>query len=359
MRPDTAPTARRRKAPARGFAQKALAPPLLAWFDVHRRDLPWRSPPGEVRDPYHVWLAEIMLQQTTVPHAAPYFAAFTARWPNVAALAAADDVDVMAAWAGLGYYARARNLLKCAREVAARGGFPQTEAELRALPGIGPYTAGAIAAIAFDARAAAVDGNVERVFARLMAIKADWPEAKKQIAACVREAVPEARAGDFAEALMDLGATVCTPTQPACGRCPLAAHCRARAEGNPVRYPLKPKKRALPHRVGHAFILIRHKKVWLVRRPPQGLLGGMLALPSGAWRDDNHPPSEAPASADWTRLGEVRHVFTHFSLSLTVWQASGHGVRPRGEGEWISLDSAPAGLPTVFRKALRLAQTSQ
>jgi len=326
---------------------------LLDWFDQHARDLPWRTPLGQRRDPYRVWLAEIMLQQTTVPHAAPYYEAFTRRWPTVEALAAASDDAVMSAWAGLGYYARARNLLKCAREVAARGGFPETESELRTLPGIGAYTAGAVAAIAFNQPAAAVDGNVDRVFARLMALKEDWVAAKKRIAAQVSALVPDDRPGDFAEALMDLGATVCTPTSPACGRCPVSGLCAARAEGTPERYPIKPAKTARPTRHGHAWVMQRAGKVWLVRRPPSGLLGGMLALPGSDWTEGALPEPALPSGPDWRELGEVRHVFTHFSLRLTVWQAE-MASEPEGEGDWVSLETA-AGLPTVFAKALALA----
>lgn len=326
---------------------------LLRWFDSHARDLPWRAPRGVRRDPYRVWLAEIMLQQTTVPHAAPYFERFTQTWPTVEALAAAADEDVMRAWAGLGYYARARNLLRCAREVAGRGGFPESEAELRKLPGIGPYTAGAVAAIAFDVPAAAVDGNVDRVFARLLALEGDWAAAKKQIAAQVRGLVPDKRPGDFAEALMDLGATVCTPAAPACGGCPLSDLCAARAGGQPERYPVKPAKAARPVRYGHAYVLVRKGQVWLETRPPSGLLGGMPGLPGTDWTEGAAPPSAPPLAADWQDMGEVRHVFTHFSLRLTVWRAE--VVRaPAIAGSWAGIEGA-AGLPSVFAKAAALA----
>ncbi|MDP1554609.1 MAG: A/G-specific adenine glycosylase, partial [Hyphomonas sp.] len=300
----------------RGKNERALAgmvPELLAWFDRSARTLPWRSPPGVPRDPYRVWLSEIMLQQTTVPHAAPYFAEFTTRWPTVEALAAARDEEVMEAWAGLGYYARARNLLKCARGVAARGSFPETEAGLRTLPGIGPYTAGAIAALAFGERTPAVDGNAERVFARVLAMKEGWVSAKKRIAALARDLVPADRPGAFAEALMDLGATVCTPKRPDCPACPLAKRCAARAEGDPERYPFKPEKVARPVRYGTVYVLRRMGMVWLVRRPPSGLLGGMLALPSSEW-SDTRTVAPPPVETDWRGIGEVRHVFTHFSL---------------------------------------------
>lgn len=333
----------------------AMVPRLLAWFDRSARTLPWRSAPGARRDPYRVWLSEIMLQQTTVPHAAPYFAAFTTRWPTVEALAEARDEDVMQAWAGLGYYARARNLLKCAREVAARGGFPETEAGLRTLPGIGPYTAGAIAALAFGERTAAVDGNAERVFARLLAMQDDWAAAKKRIGLLARELVPADRPGAFAEALMDLGATVCTPRNPNCAVCPVAEHCVARAQGEPQRYPLKPEKLARPVRYGTAWVLRRSGNIWVVRRPPSGLLGGMLALPSSDWIETRQ--QFAPAiEADWQTAGEARHIFTHFSLRLDVQVAeTRHPDLP--DGFWTPEDQL-SGLPTVFAKAAALAGLS-
>lgn len=325
---------------------------LLRWFDRNARSLPWRTARGVRRDPYRVWLSEIMLQQTTVPHAAPYFAAFTGRWPTVEALAAARDEDVMQAWAGLGYYARARNLLKCAREVAARGGFPETEAGLLTLPGVGPYTAGAVASLAFGERTAAVDGNAERVFARLLAMTGDWALEKKRIGQIARELVPADRPGDFAEALMDLGATVCTPKRPACGICPLTEYCAARAEGEPERYPIKPEKTARPIRYGQAYVLQRAGNVWLVRRAPSGLLGGMIALPTSDWTEAK-APAEPPIEAKWQALGEVRHVFTHFSLKLDVFGAE---TRRAGlpEGFWAET-SELSGLPTVFAKAAALA----
>jgi A/G-specific adenine glycosylase len=332
-----------------------IIPKLLAWFDRSARALPWRTAPGVRRDPYRVWLSEIMLQQTTVPHAAPYFAAFTARWPTVEALAAARDEDVMQAWAGLGYYARARNLLKCAREVAARGGFPETEAGLRTLPGVGPYTAGAIAALAFGERTPAVDGNAERVFARLLAIKEDWAAAKKRIALLARDLVPEDRPGAFAEALMDLGATVCTPRKPNCAICPVAAYCRAFDEGEAESYPIKPEKIARPERFGTVYVLRRGGYIWVVRRPPSGLLGGMLALPSSEW-SETRQDAAAPIDAEWEVLGEVRHVFTHFSLKLIVMTAEAPDA-DLPQGFWTPED-ALSGLPTVFAKAAALAGLS-
>ena len=336
-------------------ALAGMVPKLLAWFDRSARTLPWRTPRGVRRDPYRVWLSEIMLQQTTVPHAAPYFAAFTERWPTVGALAAAKDEDVMQAWAGLGYYARARNLLKCAREVSNRGGFPVTEAELLTLPGVGPYTAGAIAALAFGERTPAVDGNAERVFARLLAMKEDWAGAKKRIGAIARTLVPADRPGDFAEALMDLGATICTPKKPNCAVCPIAEDCAARAEGSPERYPVKPEKVARPVRYGTAYVLRRAGQVWLVRRPPSGLLGGMLALPSSDWSEAPEI-AEPPVSARWKNQGEVRHVFTHFSLKLDVLVADARRQR-LPEGFWAA-ETELMGLPTVFAKAAALAGLS-
>ena len=332
---------------------------LLNWYAHHARELPWRTGPaaranGERPDPYHVWLSEIMLQQTTIPHGTPYFLRFIGRWPTIEALAAAEDEDVMAAWAGLGYYARARNLLKCAREVAARGSFPQTEAELKKLPGVGPYTAGAIAALAFGQPAAAVDGNVERVFSRLLAMTGDWKSEKKRIAETVRRLVPADRPGVFAEALMDLGATLCTPTKPNCMLCPLSNLCAGRASGEPERFPIKPAKTPKPARRGRAFLLFDEGDVWLTRLPPKGLLGGMLALPSDGWREETFDPSRPfPAQAkSWNNIGEVRHVFTHFSLTLEVWRGELQGPRP--DGNWVPLPDVE-GLPSVFKKALKLA----
>ncbi len=279
------PPARSAAAPTR------LRERVLAWYDAHARDLPWRVRPadraaGRRPDPYRVWLSEIMLQQTTVPHATPYFLAFTARWPTVAALAAAPEADVMAAWAGLGYYARARNLIACARRVAGELGsvFPDTEAGLAVLPGVGPYTAAAIAAIAFDAPANVVDGNVERVVARLFAVEAPLPAAKPALRSLAASLVTDERPGDWAQALMDLGAMVCTPASPICAICPAAEDCRARAGGAPQTYPRRTAKSERPKRHGAAYLLTRGDRVALVRRPARGLLGGMLALPTSDWR---------------------------------------------------------------------------
>jgi A/G-specific adenine glycosylase len=268
---------------------------ILAWYDMNARVLPWRRPPGAPgqADPYRVWLSEIMLQQTTVAMATPYFDAFTARWPTVEALAAADDPDVMAAWAGLGYYARARNLLACARAVAARGGFPNTESELLGLPGIGPYTAAAITAIAFDRSAVVVDGNVERVMSRLFAVGTPLPAAKHELRVHAAALTPATRPGDYAQAVMDLGATLCMPRSPACGRCPWNDRCAAFAAGNPERYPLKTAKGARPTRYGTAWWIENDGHVLLVRRPTKGLLGGMIALPASDFALDRRA-ADAP-----------------------------------------------------------------
>jgi A/G-specific adenine glycosylase len=332
---------------------------VLDWYDVHARTLPWRAPPGTpAPDPYRVWLSEVMLQQTTVAAVKDYFAKFTSRWPTVTDLAAASDEDVMAAWAGLGYYARARNLLACAREVAARGGtFPDTEEGLRALPGLGAYTAAAVAAIAFGRRAVVVDANVERVVTRLFALDEALPGARPAIRALTDTITPDLRAGDFAQALMDMGATVCTTRAPRCLLCPIAADCRARALGEPERFPVKAPKKAKPTRKGRAFWIERDEQVWLVRRADKGMLGGMRALPDDGWsaRSDGH--GEPPIAGRWESAGRVGHVFTHFALELGLSVHLGE-LRgdPLGEGEWWPLDRLDeAGLPTLFAKAAGLA----
>ncbi|HEX3919538.1 MAG TPA: A/G-specific adenine glycosylase [Caulobacteraceae bacterium] len=338
-----------------------LRPPIRAWYDENARALPWRIGPaeragGRRADPYRVWLSEIMLQQTTVPHATPYFLEFTRRWPNVSDLAAAPEADVMAAWAGLGYYARARNLVACARQVATRlgGVFPDTEEGLRALPGVGPYTAAAIAAIAFDRAANVVDGNVERVMARLFAVETPLPDAKPELKRLAGTLVTADRPGDWAQALMDLGAATCTPTSPACERCPAAPVCLGRATGIPARYPLKTAKAERPRRYGAAYLLTSGPRVALVRRPARGLLGGMLGLPTSDWRGhawtDAEAVAAAPVRADWRPAGEIRHVFTHFALTLSIFRA---------EGAWADAIWTPradlAAMPSVFLKAAREA----
>ena len=306
--------------------------------------LPWRASPGaSATDPYRVWLSEVMLQQTTVAAVTPRFERFLARWPTVEALAAAPDEDVLDEWAGLGYYARARNLIACSREVAARGGFPDTEAELRKLSGIGDYTAAAIAAIAFGRRAVVVDGNVERVIARLHGIEAPVASSKARIRELTDAMTPDERAGDFAQAMMDLGATICRPKSPNCGVCPLSADCLAFASGEPERFPGAKVKAVRPVRYGVAHWIERNDCVWLVRRPAKGMLGRMAALPGSEWSD---APTEIPA------LARVTHVFTHFRLELAIASAS----EPEGEGWWQPLDNLEeAGLPTLYRRAVEAA----
>ncbi len=350
-----------REKTARAVSRKFddLPAALLGWYARHARDLPWRIGPGErargvTPDPYRVWLAEIMLQQTTVPHAARYFLAFTERWPTVDELAAAEDGDVMAAWAGLGYYARARNLLKCARDVSARGTWPATEKGLLELPGIGPYTAGAVAALAFGVRAPAVDGNVDRVFARLLAASGEWKAEKLRIAALVRDLVPADRPGEFAEALMDLGATICTPKRPDCLLCPVSGWCAAYKEGAPERYPVKPAKKARPVRFGRVFVVRRGSDVLVERRPDQGLLGGMLGLPTSDWSEDGLAGEPAGLAGRGAEVGEVRHIFTHFELRLDVRVIEGAAELPE-DGQWIDGEVAAASFPSVFAKALKLA----
>jgi A/G-specific adenine glycosylase len=328
----------------------ALRAALLDWYDAHGRTLAWRAAPGApVPDPYRVWLSEVMLQQTTTPHATPYFEAFTARWPTVADLAAAEDSDVMAAWAGLGYYARARNLLACARAVATDhdGVFPDTDPGLLALPGVGAYTAAAVAAIAFGRPANVVDGNVERVMARLFAVETPLPAAKPELKRLAATLIADDRPGDWPQALMDLGATVCRPGKPQCEACPLTSWCAGYASGHPERWPLKMKKADRPHRTGVAWVLRDDRgRVALVRRPDRGLLGGMTGLPTSEWAVEA-ADTTPPVAADWREAGAVEHVFTHFSLTLSVRVA-------RGQGDFLWTDPGEAlrSLPTVFRKAL-------
>jgi A/G-specific adenine glycosylase len=333
---------------------------LLAWYDRMARRLPWRVGPdrrraGERPDPYRVWLSEIMLQQTTVAAVTGYFLRFTERWPDVHALAAAPREDVLAAWAGLGYYARARNLHACAQVVAARGGFPETEDGLRQLPGVGAYTAAAVAAIAFDRAAVVVDGNVERVVARLFALETPLPDAKPQIRALTARIAPPARHGDFAQAMMDLGATVCTPRNPACLSCPWSDPCAARAAGIAAELPRKRAKAARPARRGTAFVALRADgAVLVVRRPDGGLLGGMQGPPCTDWTEAG-PDAAAlaaaqPFAADWRPAPEpARHVFTHFSLTLDVLAAP---APPDAPGDFAPAARARAAAPTALRKAL-------
>ena len=328
----------------------ALRAALLDWYDAHGRSLVWRAPPGSPPlDPYRVWLSEVMLQQTTTPHATPYFRAFTARWPTVTDLASAEDSDVMAAWAGLGYYARARNLLACARAVAnGHGGiFPDTEAGLLALPGVGAYTAAAVAAIAFGRPANVVDGNVERVMARLFAVEAPLPAAKPELKRLAATLIADDRPGDWPQALMDLGATVCRPGKPLCEACPLTPWCAGYLSGHPERWPLRTRKADRPHRTGVVWVLRDDRgRVALVRRPDNGLLGGMTGLPTSEW-SVSQADAEPPTVADWREAGAIEHVFTHFSLTLTVRVAAGEG-----DFLWTDPEEALRSLPTVFRKAL-------
>ncbi len=334
---------------------------LLAWYDRNARVLPWRSPPGmPPPDPYRVWLSEVMLQQTTVAAVQPYFAKFVERWPTVLTLAAADEADVMAAWAGLGYYSRARNLIACAREVARLGGFPDDEAGLRALPGLGAYTAAAVAAIAFDRSTVVVDANVERVVSRVFAITEPLPAARPAIRAATATITPASRAGDFAQAMMDLGATVCTARNPRCLLCPLREDCQAHARGLAETLPAKLAKKAKPQRIGHAWWIERDGAVWLVRRPDKGMLGGMRALPDDGWSARGDGDGTPPFAGDWRTSGVVRHSFTHFDLDLQLMLCQdGEMVHPwpgGPEGEFWSLERIDdAGLPTVFAKVARLA----
>ena len=334
------------------------APPLgkilLDWWDRERRELPWRARPGRRADPYAVWLSEIMLQQTTVATVTGYYARFLARWPKVENLAAAPLDDVLAQWAGLGYYARARNLHACATVVASRhgGSFPRGVAALRELPGVGAYTAAAIAAIAFDEPCVAVDGNVERVISRLYALREQRPALKLEVERRASVLLPRARAGDFAQAMMDLGATVCRPRSPDCGRCPWAEACAAQRSGQPEDYPAKAAKAPKPHRRGAAFVLRKGDAVLLLRRPGSGLLGGMTAFPTTPLTEDVAPEAQlahAPSRARWRRLdGAVRHVFTHFSLELTVFVADGGAG---AQGLWTPVvELGKQALPTLMRK---------
>ena len=319
-----------------------IATRLIEHYVDKFRLLPWRSPPGEPPpDPYRVWLSEVMLQQTTVATVTPRFQRFVERWPTVEALAGAPDEEVLGEWAGLGYYARARNLIACARSVARRGGFPETAAGLRELPGIGTYTSAAIAAIAFGEKAAAVDTNVQRVVARLFMLA---NPSRDQVERLTLDLMPAERPGDFVQAMMDLGATICRPRNPRCRECPLSGDCAAFASGNPDAFPEKRERMPRPHRHGVAWWIERGGAIWLVRRPASGLLGGMAALPGSDWHDAPAEPADA--------IGTVRHVFTHFSLDLQVVRRS----ETTGEGWWQRIDRlGDAGLPTLYRKAVELA----
>lgn len=346
---------------------QAASPParaLLRWYDRHRRALPWRALPGETPDPYHVWLSEVMLQQTTVAAVGPYYAKFLHLFPTVQALAAAADAEVMKAWAGLGYYARARNLHACAKEVAALGAFPRNEAALRALPGIGPYTAAAIAAIAFDIPAMPVDGNVERVVSRLYAITDELPRARPRLTAQARalaqDRAARRRPADFAQAMFDLGATICTPANPACGLCPWNDACAGHTAGIAATLPRKAPKTPRPQRHGAQFYLRdAERRVLLRRRDEKGLLGGMMELPGTPWRDAQSWDARdvlahAPMQAAWEHAGTVRHVFTHFELTLDVYAADVIRITAAGT---LHDEAALAGeaLPSVMMKCVRRA----
>ncbi|MEE8504836.1 MAG: A/G-specific adenine glycosylase [Kiloniellales bacterium] len=348
-------------------ARKIVPPRLLRWYGRDGRSLPWRTRGTESPDPYRVWLSEIMLQQTTVATVGPYFRAFTARWPRIQDLAGASLDEVLAAWAGLGYYARARNLHACAKSIVADhgGDFPGTEAGLRELPGIGPYTAAAVAAIAFGRRASVVDGNVERVIARLFAVETPLPGAKAELRGLAAGLLPEAPPerfsfGDYAQAMMDLGATVCLPSRPRCAACPLVKVCAAHAAGLAGDLPRQAPKRARPTRRGVIFRVVRPDgAILLRRRPEKGLLGAMMELPSTEWREapwtGPEARAQAPLSAEWTELpGLVRHTFTHFHLELRVWAGSVSGTRAPETGRWVRPgDLGALALPTVMRKAIR------
>jgi A/G-specific adenine glycosylase len=370
---DTAKSVARKQLPLRPAGPDTVAA-LLDWYDRERRDLPWRSKRGKRSDPYKVWLSEIMLQQTVVKAVIPFYEKFLRLWPTVEALAAADLDDVLAAWAGLGYYSRARNLHKCAQAVVAEHGgqFPRTEEALSSLPGIGPYTAAAIAAIAFGEKATPVDGNIERVVSRLFAVRHPLPAAKREIKRLAETLTPQRRAGDFAQAMMDLGASLCSPKKPSCLMCPLQQDCHAHALGIEAQLPVKLVKPDRPVRYGIAFLVLSEDgKVLLRKRPEAGLLGGMLEVPSTEWGDDWLPVDQAltaqPVRADWWPVpGVVSHTFTHFRLemmvlraivqvgaSLTFWANS-------DQCRWVPRrDLHAAALPTVMRKVIAHALKEQ
>ena len=370
---------RRKKVPSFDHDQAVASRPalLLAWYDRHRRALPWRAPKGRRADPYAVWLSEIMLQQTTVKAVGPYFEKFLARWPDVAALGRASLDDVLRMWAGLGYYSRARNLHACAVAVVRNHGgvFPDTEEGLRALPGIGPYTAAAIAAIAFDRSTMPVDGNIERVVSRLFAVEQPLPQAKpliQQLATTLlrktragdeksRAGDEKSRAGDSAQALMDLGSSICTPKKPACALCPLEAGCAARARGDQETFPRKAPKKSGQLRRGAAFVVTRGDKLLVRTRPEKGLLGGMTEVPCSDWlaaQDDEAARRQTPALkgvARWHRkAGVVNHVFTHFPLQLVVYTAHAPARTPAPKGmRWVEIATLrDEALPNVMRKVI-------
>ena len=334
---------------------------LLAWYDRHRRVLPWRALPGRKADPYAVWLSEVMLQQTTVAAVKAYFTTFLALWPRVENLAAAPVEEVMKRWAGLGYYSRARNLHACAKLVAARGGFPDSEAALLALPGIGPYTAAAIASIAFGRRAIVVDGNVERVIVRLHAIARPIRDSKPEIRRFAEARTPQARCGDYAQAMMDLGATICTPRKPACVLCPLSMECAARKAGLQDALPVKAVKAERPVRHGSVFYIRRGDEVLVRTRPDKGLLGGMTEFPGSAWDAEGDPQGTArPLAAAYAKaMAPVAHGFTHFELILTVFVAEVAGdTKVPADCRWVPEASLPGeALPSLMRKVAAAGHT--
>ena len=338
---------------------------LLDWYDGNARKLPWRIEPAESKsgvlpDPYHIWLSEVMLQQTTVAAVKDYFAKFITLWPTVNDLARASQDDVMKAWAGLGYYSRARNLKKCADYVAheLNGQFPETQDGLLKLPGVGPYTSAAISTIAFQNKAPVVDGNIERVVTRYTANATPLPDAKKDCAEFVDVEMPQTRPGDFAQAMMDLGATVCTPRNPVCALCPVQTGCKSHQAGTMMSFPVKAPKKTKPHRKGAAFVLQRPDgAIWLRKRPDKGLLAGMSEVPTTDWTaraDGNIGAASAPSEADWVSKGTINHVFTHFHLELEVWQAVGQA--PDNHGWWADRDKVNSeALPTVMKKVISAA----
>jgi A/G-specific adenine glycosylase len=336
---------------------------LLKWYDMHARDMPWRVPPGDrkmgiVPNPYHIWLSEVMLQQTTVAAVKSYYRKFVEAWPTIGDLAVAQDADVLAAWAGLGYYARARNLLKCARVIAheMNGVFPDTYGALLKLPGIGPYTAAALASIAFNQRAVVLDGNVERVMARLYRVEEPLPESKKALHWYADQLTPNERSGDYAQAVMDLGATICTPRSPNCGICPWMQNCEGRKMGDAATYPRKMPKKIKPVRQGVAFVAIRNNgAVLMERRPDKGLLGGMLGWPGTEWCEEVMR-GQPPMDGEWREAGDVRHTFTHFHLELSVFVAKNVEGDP-STGSFLSKEIfSPSNLPTVMRKVWDVAK---
>ncbi|MDA9398119.1 A/G-specific adenine glycosylase [Bradyrhizobium sp. CCBAU 45389] len=356
-------TARKKEQSTAAGTSPARPTLLLAWYDRHRRRLPWRAAPGEVSDPYRVWLSEIMLQQTTVKAVGPYFEKFVARWPDVTALGRASQDDVLRMWAGLGYYSRARNLYACAVAVTREHGgvFPDTEEGLRALPGIGPYTAAAIAAIAFDRHTMPVDGNIERVVSRLFAVEEELPQAKPLIQQLATTLLANSRAGDSAQALMDLGASICTPKKPACSLCPLNEDCTARAQGTQETFPRKAPKKSGTLRRGAAFVVTRGAELLVRSRPEKGLLGGMTEVPGSDWlagQEDATARQQAPdmkGLSRWQRkVGVVTHVFTHFPLELVVYTAKAEARTRAPTGmRWVPIATlADEALPNVMRKVI-------